>query len=125
MILKSFRFLLGAYLVCAFLAVCPRIQAQPSGSVGALREAYFTLAAADHDYKGHRAAAMKQIEQAVKALGGDVKGEGKGHEKQGESDAQLRAAQNLLQQASPGLTGAPAKHVSQALKQISMALSIK
>lgn len=123
--LHSFRFLLGAYLACAFLAVCPRLQAQPHGNVAVLREAYFTLAAADHDYKGHRAAAMKQIEQAVKLLGGDVKGDGKNRERQGASDAQLRAAQNLLHQASPGLSGAPAKHVDQAIKQISTALSIK
>ena len=125
MILHPFRFLFGACLTCVFLAVCPRLQAQTHGTVAALREAYFTLAAADHDYKGHRAAAMKQIEQAVKLLGGDVKGDGKNRERQGASDAQLRAAQNLLHQASPTLSGAPAKHVDQALKQLTIALSIK
>jgi hypothetical protein len=54
-----------------------------------------------------------------------VCGDGKGHEKQGVSDAQLRTAQGLLQQARSGLSGKSLKHVNQALQQLSIALSIK
>jgi hypothetical protein len=68
---------------------------------------------------------MKQIEAAAKLLGVSVRGDGRGHEKQGVSDAQLRTAQGLLQQALPGLSGKPLKHVNRALQQLSIALSIK
>jgi hypothetical protein len=90
-----------------------------------LRQAYATLAVADHDYKGHRVAAMKQIEAAEKELGVKVKGDGKGHEPQGVSDTQLRTALGLLQQARTELKGKPLTHVDNAIKQITTALTIK
>ena len=90
-----------------------------------LRQAYTTLAVADHDYKGHRVKAMKQIEAAEKALGVKVKGDGKGHEPQGVSDNQLRTALGLLQQARTELKGKPLTHVDNAIKQITTALTIK
>jgi len=68
---------------------------------------------------------MKQIEAAAKLLGVKVRGDGKGHERQGVSDAQLRTAQGLLRQAQSGLRGKPLRHVNQALQQLSIALSIK
>jgi hypothetical protein len=68
---------------------------------------------------------MKQIEAAGKLLGVDLRGDGKGHEKQGVSDAQLRTAQGLLQQACSGLSGKPLHHVEKAMKQISIALRIR
>jgi hypothetical protein len=37
-----------------------------------LDEAYATLSQGNHDYKGHRVKAMKQIEMAVKELGGQI-----------------------------------------------------
>jgi hypothetical protein len=67
---------------------------------------------------------MKQIEAALNVLGEKISGQGKGHEPQGTSDAQLRAAQVLLQQAGAGLTGKALKHVNEAASQISTALSI-
>jgi hypothetical protein len=68
---------------------------------------------------------MKQIEAALNVLGEKISGRGKGHEPQGTSDAQLRAAQALLQQAGAGLTGKALKHVNEAASQISTALSIR
>jgi hypothetical protein len=68
---------------------------------------------------------MKQIELAVQELGGKISGKGRGHEPQGTSDAQLRAAQSLLQQASAGLSRKELKHVQAAIAQINTALSIK
>jgi hypothetical protein len=101
-----------------------RGQAQTTGNLTTLDDAYATLAHADHDYKGHRVKAMNQIQAAVKELGGKISGHGKGREPQATSDAQLKAAQALLEQA----TGLPAKalaHVKKAIAEINVALAIK
>ncbi len=100
-------------------------QAQAASPVTLLDDAYATLAQAKHDYKGHRVKAMKQIELALGEKGAKVSGKGKVREPQGTSDAQLRAAQALLQQAAPQLSGKALKHVNAAISQISTALSIK
>ena len=68
-------------------AVDQQNQLQPTGAPVAseaalLKAAYLTLSVADHDYKGHRVAAMKHIEAAAKVLGVKLQGDGKGHEKQ-------------------------------------------
>ena len=102
-----------------------RSHAQAGGTITTLDDAYATLAQADHDYKGHRVKAMKQIELAVHELGGKISGKGRGHEPQGTSDGQLRAAQSLLQQATGGLSKKALKHVNAAIVQINIALSIK
>ena len=112
-------------VACWVLLLGLNLLADPVPPAGLLSQAYATLAQADHDYKGHRVAAMKQIEAAGKALGVNIRGDGKGHEPQGVSDAQLRAAQGLLEQARAGLTGKPLKHINRALDQISIALTIK
>jgi len=97
-----------------------------SAAVGdLLSQAYFTLGSADHDYKGHRIAAMRQIEAAGKSLGVNVHGDGKVREAQAVSDQQLRTAQGLLEQARTGLAGKPLKHVNQAIHHLSTALSIR
>jgi len=92
-----------------------------------LRKAYSALRAADHDYHGHRRKAMEAIEEAGKALGADVKGDGKGHEPQAESDAHLRKAQSLLQTIgnASAKSGRIGKHVEHALSELSVALSMK
>jgi len=83
------------------------------------------LERADHDYKGHRMAAMKQIDVAGALLGVTVKGDGKNREPQPVSDEQLRSAQTLLKQAAGGLSGKPLRHVNNAIQQLSVALSVK
>ena len=100
-------------------------QAQSGNSTALLDDAYATLAQAKHDYKGHRVRAMKQIEAALGEMGGKISSNGRNHEPQGTSDAQLRAAQSLLQQASAGLSGKALKHVNNAIAQINDALSIR
>jgi hypothetical protein len=112
-----------ATLLLAF-GLVTRGQAQ-TGNLTTLDDAYATLAQADHDYKGHRVKAMKQIELAVQELGGRISGKGKGHEPQGTSDAQLRAAQGLLQQARAGLSGKALRHVNASIAQINDALAIR
>jgi len=99
--------------------------AQTNANLTTLDDAYATLANADHDYKGHRAKAMRQIEAAVAELGGKISGHGKKHEPQGTSDAQLKAAQGLLQQAAAGLSGKSLKHVNNAITEINDALAVK
>jgi hypothetical protein len=99
--------------------------AQSTGSITTLDDAYATLAHADHDYHGHRARAMKQIELAVKELGGAISGHGHVREPQIASDGQMRDAQAMLQQAAGGLSGKALKHVNNAIEQINTALSIR
>jgi hypothetical protein len=113
-----------ATLLLAFFFVA-QVHADTASSITLLNDAYATLAQANHDYQGHRVRAMKQIEAALNVLGEKISGQGKGHEPQGTSDAQLRAAQALLQQAGAGLTGKALKHVNEAASQISTALSIR
>jgi len=120
-----FRPVVGLAVICLALSFGYRLVAGPVASGELLVQAYTALAQADHDYKGHRVAAMKQIEAAGKLLGVSVQGGGKGHEKQVVSDEQLRSAQALLEQARPGLSGKPLKHVNKALQQLAIALKIR
>ena len=110
-------------VVCLMMSFSFKVMAAPAGDL--LIQAYASLEQADHDYKGHRADAMKQIEDAGKVLGVNIRGDGRGHEKQGVSDAQLRNAQNLLEQAKGELKGKALHHVNKAIKEISIALKIK
>jgi hypothetical protein len=68
---------------------------------------------------------MKQIDKAIRELGGRISGHGHGHEPQGTSDAQLAAARDLVQQACPGLSKKSLRHANMALQQINVALTIK
>jgi len=122
---KVVRSFVGLAVVCFVLSLGYRLAAYPAPPAALLVQAYTTLEVADHDYKGHRVAAMKQIQAAGKILGVNVRGDGKGHEKQGTSDAQLRTAQGLLQQAQSRLSGKALKHVDKALQELAIALSIK
>ena len=124
---KIFRLRSTTLLVAFFLALglVGRAHAQAAAPTTSLEDAYATLAHADHDYKGHRARAMKQIEMAVNELGGKISGKGRVREPQAASDAQLRAAQALLQQAAGGFSGKALKHVQHAIAQIHDALSVK
>lgn len=90
-----------------------------------LDEAYGILATCDHDYKGHRKSAMHKIEEAAKILGQTLHGDGKGHEKQMTSDEGVRQAQSILENAVGGLAGKARRHVEAAIKQLSVALTVK
>jgi hypothetical protein len=114
-----------ATLLLAFGFLVTPAHAQSFNTTALLDDAYATLAQAKHDYKGHRAKAMKQIDAALGELGAKVSGKGKVHESQGTSDAQLKAAQGLLQQASSGMSTKALKHVDKAIGEITDALAIK
>ena len=112
--------LLGIFLIAVASA-----SAQPTSSGSLLRQAYATLAVADHDYNGHRVEAMHQIEAAAKSLNLEIRGDGKGHEHQGVSDEQLRLAKGMLEQARASLRGKALKHIDHAIRQINIALRIR
>jgi hypothetical protein len=100
-----------------------------SAEAGMLQNAYLILATGNHDYKGHRVKAMNQIETAAKLLGMTLSGDAKDKQPQPLSDAKLREAQGLLQ----NVLGAAevknekrvAKHITNAINQINIALSIR
>ena len=126
-----------AAIVLAF-GLSNRVQAQSTNSATLLRDAYTALARADHDYKGHRVEAMKQIHVAINELAGKITGRGhaaarvqrsaairgKGSESQATSDNLLRNALNLLQQASGETSGLVLQHISAAIAQLNTALAI-
>jgi hypothetical protein len=123
-----------AVLVCAraLPAAAPPSSLADNANVAELtqlRQAYTTLAVADHDYKGHRVKAMRAIEAACDILGSDIRDKGKGREKQAVSDSQLREAQGFVQQAR-GIAAQQnqakvIQHLTMAINEISIALTIK
>ena len=122
---KFLRFCAPVAILAFVLMTGLSLHARPAPAANLLRQAYAALSMADHDYKGHRIEAMKQIETAAKLLGSDIRGDGRGHEKQGVSDEQLRIARGLLEQARAGLSGKALKHINKAISQINVALKIR
>lgn len=99
-----------------------------SREVSILREAYDTLEKADHDYKGHRRRAMDHIERACSLLGSPIRGDGRGHQTQKVSDAELREAQHKVEAVRQHIGGTQpqiAPQLDAAAKEISIALTIK
>ena len=90
-----------------------------------LRRAYRILERGDHDYKGHRLMAMRQIEAAAKILDVDVHGEGRGHEKQLLSDVQLHEAKHSLEEIVDDTHGKEREHIRKAIEQIDLSLDIR
>jgi hypothetical protein len=100
-----------------------------SREAGELHQAYRILATGDHDYKGHRAAAMKQVKAAADLLGLDLRGDDKDREKQVLSDDRLREARgylvNVLGASEVKDQKKISNHINAAIKQIDVALSIR
>jgi len=100
-----------------------------SAEAGMLHRAYHILARGDHDYKGHRAKAMKAVEAAGKLLGMDLDGDDKDRQPQPLSDDKLREAQgliaNVLASADVKDQKRIVKHLTEAVNQINIALDIK
>jgi hypothetical protein len=94
-----------------------------------LRRAYAILATGDHDYKGHRVAAMREVKKAAELLGFDLGGDDKNKERQRLSDDKMREARDLLDH----VLGAAevkdqekiAKHISKAIREIDGALAVR
>lgn len=97
--------------------------------VTTLREAYNTLALADHDYKGHRHQAMHHLDRAANLLGADFMGDGKGGEPQRLSDAQLLGVKLILEKARGSIAAKGnnkvLEQVDAAIREIGIALTIR
>jgi hypothetical protein len=92
------------------------------------------LESADHDYKGHRAAAVREIHAAIKHLGGHERGKGPAgnNEPQALSDAQLKTAMQSLATTGTQLSTVPhpraaaaANALGAAVKELEIALTIR
>jgi FAD/FMN-containing dehydrogenase len=97
--------------------------------IAALERIYEVVAAANHNYAGHRGAAMGAISRAARALGGSVEGQiGKGDENQALSDQQLRFGLTLLGQVRDSFAAEDPKNVLNdlrvAVNQLGAALSV-
>lgn len=130
--LRSRTSIATAFVIMLVFALTTRWASAANPAVSesdALKNAYATLSKADHDYKGHRRAAMNHIERACKLLGTPIKGDGKAGETQGISDDQLHAAQSILQGARAQAAANNQKQVlaqiDAALAELTTALSIK
>ena len=92
-------------------------------------DAYDILASSDHDYDGHRAKAMKQVEAAAKALGVKLHGDDHDRQKQVMSDQKMQLAADKLSKVleNSEVKGQPkiSKHISEAIHQIDLALAKK
>ena len=100
-----------------------------SAEADQLRQAYRILATGDHDYKGHRVHAMRDVERAGKQLGMDLKGDLKDRTPQKLSDERLREAQGLISGVLNSAEVKGQKHIvkdlQEAVNQINTALSIR
>jgi hypothetical protein len=103
-------------------------------AVKLLHEIKLLLESADHDYKGHRAAAVREINAAIRDLGGHAKGTGGGGNKEPQtlSDEQLKTAVADLAAIEKKLAGSThpqaataAAAVAAAIKELNIALMIR
>lgn len=92
-------------------------------------DAYDILASSDHDYDGHRAKAMKQVESAAKSLGVKLHGDDHDRQKQVISDEKMASAADMLTKVldNSEVKGQPkiSKHISEAIHQINLGLAKK
>jgi len=94
-----------------------------------LRDVYITLATGNHDYNGHRAAAMYQIKAAADLLGMDLGGDTGSRQPQELSDDKMRESKGMIVQVMGAAEVKDqkkvVKHLQEAVHQINAALGIK
>jgi hypothetical protein len=142
-------------LLLSWMSCAPSLQAQTSGGatvnpVPLMKQALTLLEKADHDYEGHRAVAIKEIRGILHALANPTNGQANStpgvrqppnglprvgrnkqrpprnpQEPQAASDALMNQAQELLVQASGGLTDIPLQRLNEAIAQIHTALQLR
>ena len=100
------------------------------GDTEALQFACLVLAPGNHNYNGHRAAAMREIRAAAENLGLSFETKsGKGKEDQAKSDARFTLAIRLLVQVRAHLAAgeqpAALEHVDKALQHLETGLKIR
>jgi hypothetical protein len=94
-----------------------------------LVHAYRLMKGADHDYDGHREAAMKEVRAAGEKLGLALEGEGMKEEAQWKSDRRMNEARRLLKEARDKLEDRDrekaAKELDVAIRELNQALKTK
>jgi len=94
-----------------------------------LRDVYITLATGDHDYNGHRAAAMYQVKAAADLLGLDLGGDTKTRQPQVLSDDKMRESKGMIMQVMGAAEVKDqkkvVKHLQEAVHQINVGLGVK
>ena len=122
------RSVVSAAMLVGGIAVSPA-QAVATSEVGALMHIRGLIATADHDYHGHRLAALKAIEDACRSLGVAISGDGHDRTLQGNSDAMLRQAgreiANLQPVAAANHQARVLEDLDRASKRIEKALAVK
>jgi len=116
--------------IAAFaLAFAFVIQARAASPREDLVHAYVLLKLANHNYAGHREAAIKELEIAGHDLGLDLHGRGSERERQLKSDEQLAEAGRILHYTRDRLDAhdreRAAAHVDRAMHEIDLALRVK
>ncbi len=94
-----------------------------------LAHAYRLLKIANHDYAGHREAAMRELEAAGRDLGIELEGHDIEHERQMKSDEQVTEARRLLRESRDKLERRDrereAAHLDRAMRELDAALEVK
>lgn len=116
-------------MAAVMLALTFGVRAYAEGPREEIVHAYRLLKGADHDYDGHREAAMKELRIAGDKLGLTLEGEGMKEERQWKSDRRLQEARRLLKEARNKLEDRDreraAASIEHAIKEIDVALKVK
>ena len=120
----SVKLLAGVAFMSTVLIFNQHVLASSSPS-DLLREAYAALAGTDKDYKGHRAAAMRHIEEAAKVDRFDIHTNNRAFVSQGLPDIQMETAQNFLNHARENLSGKALQEVDKAIAEINASLGVQ
>ena len=126
--MKTHRLLRLQILVSALvLSFGIRAYAEPPRDE--LAHAYVLLKMAKSDYKGHRAAALQELQAAGHDLGLDLKGGGSEHERQMKSDELVAESSRMLREARDKLEARDREHVAshleKAIHELNEALRVK
>lgn len=104
-------------------------QAFAAGPRDDIVRAYFLIRMSNNNYAGHRGAALKELEIVGRELGLDMQSGGQNKQPQGQSDAQMAEAAQILRVARDKLDARDreheAGHLEKALHEVDLALRKK
>ena len=111
-------------VVALMLSFAARAYAEPPREE--LAHAYTMLKLANHDYGGHKQAAIREIEAAGHELGMNLEGHADEHEHQMKSDEQIAEASRMLHEVRDKMEENDrkrvAKHLDAAIREVDEAL---
>jgi hypothetical protein len=116
-------------MAAVMVALTFGVRAYAEGPREEIVHAYRLMKAADHDYDGHREAALKDLREAGDKLGLTLEGEGVHEERQWKSDRRMNEARRLLREARGKLEDRDreraADKVDHAIKELDAALKVR